>query len=47
MNKFQPYLFHCKIDPANTYLFQVKDKNIRERCEIYSELTIKTPERRN
>ena len=27
-------------------LFKVKNRNSRTRCEIYSKLTIKTPERR-
>ena len=29
------------------YLFKVSKRNTRKRCEICSELTIKTPERRN
>ena len=29
-----------------SYLFQVKNRNIRTRCQICSKLTIKTPERR-
>ena len=32
--------------PADIYLFKVKNGNTRKRCEIYSKLTIKTPERR-
>ena len=32
--------------PANIYLFKGNDRNTRKRCEIYSKLTIKTPERR-
>ena len=32
--------------PANIYLFKVNNINTRKRCEIYSKLTIKTPERR-
>ena len=35
------YLF-----PANFYLFKVNKRNSRKRCEIYSKLTIKTPEQR-
>ena len=31
--------------PAYIYLFKVNNKNTRKRCEIYSKLTIKTPER--
>ena len=30
---------------ANIYLFKVKNKNPRKRCEIWSKLPIKTPER--
>ena len=29
--------------PANIYLFKFNNKNIGKRCEICSELTIKTP----
>ena len=32
---------------ANIYLFKVKNRNIRKRCEICSKLKIKTPERRH
>ena len=32
--------------PAGNYLFKVNNKSFRARCEICSELTIKTPERR-
>ena len=31
----------------NIYLFKVNNKNTRKRCEIYSKLTIKTPEWRH
>ena len=31
---------------GNIYWFKVNIRNIRETCEIYSKLTIKTPERR-
>ena len=30
--------------PANVYLFHVKNRNTRKRCEICSKFTIKTPE---
>ena len=30
--------------PANIYLFKINERNTRKRCEIYSKLTIKTPE---
>ena len=38
----------CKLysHPAGIYLFKVNNRNTRTRCEIYPELTIKTPERR-
>ena len=32
--------------PANIYLFKVNNRNTKKRCEFYSKLTIKTPERR-
>ena len=31
-------------NPANIYLFQVNNRNIRKRCEICLKLTIKTPD---
>ena len=31
--------------PAGNYMFKVNDRNFRTRCEIYSKLTVKTPER--
>ena len=34
-------------NPGNIYLFKVNNKSIRKRCEIFSRLTIKTPERRH
>ena len=33
--------------PGNIYLFKVNRRNTRKTCEIYSKLTIKTPERRH
>ena len=30
--------------PAHIYLLKFNNKNTRKRCEIYSKLTIKTPE---
>ena len=33
-------------NPAGNYMFKVKNRNTRIRCEICSKLTIKTPERR-
>ena len=32
--------------PVGIYLLKVNNKNTRTRCEIFSKLTIKTPERR-
>ena len=32
---------------ADIYLFKVNNRSPRKRCEIYSKLTIKTPERRH
>ena len=34
-----------RVFPASIYLFKFKRKNIRKRCEICSDLTMKTPER--
>ena len=41
-------IFSCcfGVFPANIYLFKVNNRNTRNRCEISSKLTIKTPERR-
>ena len=33
--------------PVNIYLFKVNNRNIRKKCEIFSKLTTKTPERRH
>ena len=35
-----------KATPASNYMFKVNNRNTRTRCEICSELTVKTPERR-
>ena len=34
------------LSPDGIYLLKVNNRNIRERCEICSKLTMKTPERR-
>ena len=34
-------------NPAGSYMFKVNNRNTRTRCEIYSRLTIKIPERRH
>ena len=41
-------LFNCVfiIQPSKHILIQSSNRNIRKSCEICSELTIKTPERR-
>ena len=39
-------IFGCTICPAGNYMFKIKKRNTRARCEICSMLTIKTPERR-
>ena len=44
--KRQKFITIVGNNPANIYLFKVKYKNTRKRCEICSKLTIKTPERR-
>ena len=33
-------------NPVDNYMFKVNNNNTKTRCEICSELTIKTPERR-
>ena len=33
-------------DPVSNYMFKVNIRNTRTKCEIYSKLPIKTPERR-
>ena len=32
--------------PAGNYMFKVNNRNDRTRCDIFSKLTIKIPERR-
>ena len=34
-------------NPANIYLFKINNLSARIKCEIYSKLTVKTPERRH
>ena len=31
--------------PANIYMLKVNNRDTRERCKVYSKLTIKTPEK--
>ena len=38
--------FIIRLYPVGIYLLKVNNRNIRTRCEIFSKLTIKTPERR-
>ena len=33
--------------PANIYIIKFDNRNTRKRCEIFSKLTIKTPEQRH
>ena len=40
------YLTLFRALPANMFLFKVNNRNTKKRCEICSELTIKTPQRR-
>ena len=35
------------LNSAANYMFKVNNRNTRARCEIWSKLTIKTPERHN
>ena len=40
-----PYrVLNTPLYPGNIYLFKVNRRNTRKTCEIYSKLTIKTPE---
>ena len=39
--------FEINFIPVGIYLFKVNKGNTRTMCEIYSKLTIKTPERRH
>ena len=34
-------------NPAGIYLLKAKNRNARARCEIFSKLTVKTPEQGN
>ena len=43
----QCLLRYEKAFPDKIYFFKVKNRNTRKRCEICSNLTIKTPERRH
>ena len=43
-NSWQTYVNHFGSDQTNIYLFKVNNGNTRKRCELYSKLTIKTPE---
>ena len=35
----------ASVYPANIYMFKVKNKHTRQRCDMDSNLTLKTPER--
>ena len=48
--ELSPYQCHFDEEnrnPANIHLFKFSNRNSRERCEICSKLTIKTPEERH
>ena len=40
-------IFPSVIIRANIYLFKVNNRNSSKRCEIYSKLTVKIPERQH
>ena len=40
-------IFTGKNSPTNIYMFIVNNSNTRKRCEIFSKLTIKSPQRRS
>ena len=39
-------IYTSEKSPTNVYLFIVNNRNIKKRCEIFSKLRTKTPERR-
>ena len=47
MNMYMPDPVLTWSIPANIYLFKVNHRNARKMCEIWSKLTIKTPEWRH
>ena len=46
VRKSKTNIFDESINPAGIYLLKVNNRNTRTRCEICSNLTIKTPKRR-
>ena len=42
-----PYKGKVEVNTANIYLFKVKNRNTRKRCEVCSKLTVKIPKRRH
>ena len=46
VNAFSFSIFWQRVIPANIYLFKINNRNTRKRCEMFSKLTRKTPERR-
>ena len=44
LSTFNKNIFQGNL-PANNYLFKGNNRNTRERCEICSKVTAKTPER--
>ena len=45
-DKFHLITLNLKVLLAGNYMFKVNNRNSRTRCEICSQLTTKTPERR-
>ena len=41
------YLLLSKANPVGNHMFKVNNRNTKARCEIFSKLTIKRPERRH
>ena len=46
-NEWFLYNEDSDLNPAGIYLLKVNNRNFRNRSEIYSKLTIKTPEQRH
>ena len=40
------FTYRARDFPADIYLLKLNNRNTREKCELCSRLTIKTPERR-
>ena len=46
MFSFRDIVHNMTQIPASKYMFKVNNRNTGASCEIYSKLTLKTPERR-